>query len=85
MSNPWTKIVGLCALTAFLVHSTGLTVPLQANADHPADFCQLEILPVDLPLGDLPLLVVTNRLRDAPATAIRFVAASVHLSRGPPA
>ncbi len=85
LNNPWARIVGLCALTAFLVHSTGLTVPLQPGADHPGDFCQLEILPTDLPLGDPPTLVATDRPRDAPTTVVRWVSASAHLSRGPPA
>ena len=85
LSSPRTKIIGLCALTAFLVYSTGLTVPPQADADHPSDFCQLEVLPADLPLGDPPTLVTTARARDAPAFVVRLVSTAAHLSRGPPA
>lgn len=82
---PWTRIVGLCALTSFLVYGTGVMVPPQPTADHPYDFCQIGLLPPELPLGEPPQIAAAARVRDAPSVTVRLVSRSPRLSRGPPA
>ena len=82
----WTRLAGLCALTALTLQGVGVLAPTaDQHLEHRFDLAHLVALPPELPGGTVATRVVTARLLEAPPLTVAELLATPDTSRGPPA